>query len=47
ETNSGLKVKMNSNLSLKLAYQYRSNSDPAPGVKKVDTQTLATLMYDF
>jgi putative salt-induced outer membrane protein len=47
ETNSGLKVKMNGNLSLKLAYQYRSNSDPAPGVKKVDTQTLATLMYDF
>lgn len=47
ETNTGLKVKLNGNLSMKLAYQYRSNSDPAPGVKKVDTQTLATLMYDF
>lgn len=47
ETNTGIKVKMAERLSLKAAYQYRSNSDPAPGVKKEDTQTIITLMYDF
>ncbi|MDG6777998.1 DUF481 domain-containing protein [Thiomicrorhabdus sp. zzn3] len=47
ESNTGVKVKMNGNLSLKAAYQYRSNSDPAPGVEEVDTQTIITLMYDF
>ncbi|MDG6772982.1 DUF481 domain-containing protein [Thiomicrorhabdus sp. ZW0627] len=47
ETNTGIKVKMMESLSLKATYQYRSNSDPAPGVKKVDTQTIVTLMYDF
>lgn len=47
ETNTGIKVKMAQSLSLKAAYQYRRNSDPAPGVEEIDTQTLLTLMYDF
>ncbi|WP_028486567.1 DUF481 domain-containing protein [Thiomicrorhabdus chilensis] len=47
ETNTGIKVKMADSLSMKATYQYRSNSDPAPGIKKDDTQTIITLMYDF
>lgn len=47
ETNTGIRVKMADNLSLKAAYQYRSNSDPGPGIKKEDTQTILTVMYDF
>lgn len=47
ETNTGLKVRMSSNLNLKAGFQYRTNSDPAPGVKKDDTQTTLTVIYDF
>ena len=47
ETNTGLKVNMAANLSLKAGFQYRNNSDPAVGTEKVDTQTSLTVIYDF
>ncbi len=47
ETNTGIKVKMAEDLNLKAGFQYRTNSDPAPGVKKDDTQTTLTVIYDF
>ena len=47
ETNTGVKVNMAANLSLKAGFQYRTNSDPADGKKKTDTQTTLTVIYDF
>lgn len=49
ETNTGVKVRMATNLNLKAGFQYRYNSDPSaePGVKKEDTQTTLTVIYEF
>lgn len=47
ETNTGVKVRMASNLNLKAGFQFRTNTDPAPGIKKNDTQTTLTIIYDF
>jgi len=47
EANTGLKVSMAEDLSLKAGFKYRTSSDVAPGVEKVDTQTTLTLIYDF
>lgn len=47
ESNTGLQVKAADNLSLKLSYKYRYNTEPAEGAKKEDTLTLLTLLYNF
>ena len=47
ETNSGLKVALAGDLSLKAGFQYRHNSEPGTGAKKTDTQTTLTVIYDF
>lgn len=47
ETNSGLKVALAGDLSLKAGFQYRHNSDPGAGAEKKDTQTTLTMIYDF
>lgn len=47
EANTGLKVSMAENLNLKAGFKYRTVSDVAPGVEKVDTQTTLTIIYDF
>lgn len=47
ETNTGFKVKVSDNMNVKAGYKYRHNDKPATGVKKTDTQTTFTLIYDF
>jgi len=48
ETNTGLKVKVADNMNVKLSYKYRHNDSPATtSLKKTDTQTTLTLIYDF
>ena len=47
ESNTGFKVKIADQMNLKATYKYRHNDKPAAGVKKVDTQTIVTLIYDF
>jgi putative salt-induced outer membrane protein len=47
ESNTGFKVKVADRMNLKASYKYRHNDSPATGVKKTDTQTLLTLIYDF
>jgi len=47
ETNSGLKVALAGDLSLKAGFQYRHNSDPGADAEKTDTQTTLTVIYDF
>lgn len=47
ETNTGIKVNLADNLNMKATYKYRSNSKPASGKQKEDTETLVTLIYDF
>jgi len=47
ETNTGLKVKVAERLNFKAAYKYRHNDNPASNIKKTDTQTVLTLIYDF
>jgi putative salt-induced outer membrane protein len=48
ETNTGLKVKVANSMNVKLGYKYRHNDKPATAsLKKTDTQTTLTLIYDF
>ena len=47
ETNTGLKVKVADNMNVKAGYKFRHNDKPAANVKKTDTQTTLTLIYDF
>lgn len=47
ESNTGLRVALADNLSMKATFKYRYNSDPAEGSVKEDTETLVTLIYDF
>ena len=47
ETNTAVKVNMAASLSIKAGFQYRTNSDPAEGFKKDDTQTTLAVIYDF
>lgn len=47
EANTALKVKLAEQMRLKAGFKYRHNSEPAAGNKKVDTQTMMTLVYDF
>jgi putative salt-induced outer membrane protein len=43
----GFKFKVNSQFSVKLAHQYRYNTDPAPGKTSYDSLVSANLVYDF
>ncbi len=43
----GLKVSINSDLALKVAYEWRNNSDTAPGDEDTDTITSVNLVYSF
>ncbi|MCX7543919.1 DUF481 domain-containing protein [Marinicella gelatinilytica] len=43
----GLKFKVNGQFSVKLAHQYRYNTDVAPGKKSYDSLVSANLVYDF
>lgn len=47
ESNSAIKVKLNGHLRLKMSYKYRYNTNPDQGKVKTDTQTLASIVYDF
>ncbi|BBP45916.1 salt-induced outer membrane protein [Thiosulfatimonas sediminis] len=47
EANSALKVKLAEKMRLSAGFKYRYNSDPATGARKVDKQTLLTLVFDF
>lgn len=47
ESNTGFKIKVADQMNLKASYKYRHNDTPASGIKKVDTQTVLTLIYDF
>ncbi len=48
ELNTGVKVKVADSMNVKLAYKYRHNDKPATTtLKKTDTQTTLTLIYDF
>jgi len=48
EANTGFKVKVAANMSVKASYKYRYNDKPAAAnIKKTDTQTALTLIYDF
>lgn len=47
ESNTALKVKMSDALNMKASYKYRNNSNPGAGLKKDDTTTQITLVYDF
>ena len=47
ESNTGVKVKIADQLNLKITYKLRHNDTPPQGVKKLDTATALTLIYDF
>lgn len=47
ESVTGLKVKINSSLALRLAYTLKHNSEVPPGVQKSDTLTSVGLNYSF
>lgn len=47
ESVTGLKVKINASLALKLTATIKDNSDVPAGKKHTDTQTAVTLVYDF
>ncbi|VAW49389.1 hypothetical protein MNBD_GAMMA04-1448 [hydrothermal vent metagenome] len=48
EANTGFKVKVADNMNVKASYKYRYNDNPATAsIKKTDTQTNLTLIYDF
>lgn len=48
EANTGFKVKVADNMNVKAAYKHRYNDNPAAAnIKKTDTQTTLTLIYDF
>ena len=44
---ASLTAKLSDRLSARLSYQWQRESDPPPGLKKVDTATRATVVYDF
>lgn len=44
---TGLKVKINSSLAMKLSLKVEDNSDVPPTKKHTDTETALTLVYDF
>ena len=43
----GVKVAINTDLALKVAYEWRNNSDTAPGDEDTDTITSVNLVYSF
>ncbi|BFM06401.1 DUF481 domain-containing protein [Halioxenophilus aromaticivorans] len=43
----GLRVAINTDLALKVAYEWRNNSDTAPGIEDTDTITSVNLVYSF
>lgn len=47
ESTTGLKVKINSSLALKLSLKVKDNSNVPVGKKHTDTETAVTLVYDF
>lgn len=47
QSETGLKLKINSNLATKISYTLRHNSDVPPGTEKTDTVTAVTLVLDF
>lgn len=47
ETNSSLRVALNSKLSVSSSYKYRYNSNPADAAEKTDTETNLSLIYSF
>lgn len=47
ESNSSLRVALNSKLSVSTSYKYRYNSNPADSAKKTDTETNLSLIYSF
>ena len=44
---AGLKVSINSSLALKLSYNVKRNSNPAPGSEKTDRTTAINLVFGF
>lgn len=47
ESVTGLKVKINSSLALRVSYTVKQNSDPPPGSVKTDTTTAINLVFDY
>ncbi len=47
ESVTAVKAAINANLSLKLSYTVRDNTDPPPGKRSTDAILAATLVYDF
>lgn len=47
ESSTGLKVKINSSLALKLSYTIKHNSAVEPGLENTDTITAVNLLYAF
>lgn len=47
ESNSSLRVALNSELSVSTSYKYRYNSNPAEAAEKTDTETNLSLIYSF
>ena len=47
QNDTGLAVKMNSSLALKLGYQFRHNSEVKPGFKHTDELLTTNLVYGF
>ena len=44
---AGISVSMNDRFALKFGFEYRHNSDVAPGTDDTDTITSANLVYNF
>lgn len=47
ESNSSLRMALNSKLSVSSSYKYRYNSNPADAAEKTDTETNLSLIYSF
>lgn len=47
ESETGLKLRINGNLALKLSYKLLHNTEAPAGAEKLDSITAVTLVYDF
>lgn len=47
ESETGLKLRINGNLAMKLSYKALHNSEAPAGTEKLDSITAVTLVYDF
>jgi putative salt-induced outer membrane protein len=47
ESDTGLKLRINGNLAMKLSYKLLHNSEVPEGTEKLDSITSVTLVYDF